>query len=176
MTAANIILVGFMGTGKSAVGRLLAEKMRRQFVDMDALIEERAGKPISRIFAEEDEARFRQMERGLVIELAGRSGLVIAAGGGVVLNPDNIRDFSRTGQVVCLAATPEEILRRVKDAARRPLLAKSADKLAEIRRLLQVRQPRYDAIPHRIDTTGKTVAEVAEDILHERFSKRGTAP
>jgi shikimate kinase len=157
---ASLILVGFMGTGKSAVGKLLAEKLGKKFVDMDEILAARAGKPISRIFAEDGEPRFRAMERELVRELAGQANLVIATGGGVVLNPDNIRDFSRSGQVVCLSAAPAEILRRVGNSTQRPLL-NQPDPAAAIRQLLAKRQPLYDAIPLQVDTTGKTVAEVA---------------
>lgn len=161
---ANIILCGFMGTGKSAVGQRLAEKLKARFVDMDGLIEARAGKPISRIFAEDGEARFRAMERELVRELAQAGNQVIATGGGVVLNPDNIRDFSRSGLVVCLAATPEEILRRVGTSSHRPLL-NQPDPAAAIRELLAKRQALYAAIPAQVDTNGKTVDEAADAVL-----------
>lgn len=160
----NIVLLGFMGTGKTSVGRALAQRLRMTFADMDALIEEREGKSISRIFAEDGEPHFRALERALVSELAAGTGRVIGAGGGVVLNPDNVRDFERTGLAVCLSATPEEILRRVRDDAARPLLA-GGDKLASIVRILEQRRQHYAAIRRRIDTTGLTVAQVVERIL-----------
>ena len=118
----NIVLVGFMGTGKSAVGKQLAATLHYRLVDMDEIIAARAGKPIARIFSDDGEPRFRAMERDLVRELAQQQSLVIAAGGGIVLNPDNIRDFSQSGLVVCLSAAPEEILRRVGNSTHRPLL------------------------------------------------------
>ncbi|MCA1809296.1 MAG: shikimate kinase, partial [Kiritimatiellia bacterium] len=86
----NITLMGFMGTGKSSTGRCLATALMRKFVDMDALIEQREGCPINRIFRERGEASFRELERGLVAELCARRGLVIAAGGGVALDQDNL--------------------------------------------------------------------------------------
>jgi len=162
----NIILVGFMGTGKSAVGKRLVEALHCRFMDMDELIEARAGKPIARIFSDDGEPCFRAMERDLVRELAQQQSLVIAAGGGIVLNPDNIRDFSQSGLVVCLSATPEEILRRVGNSTHRPLL-NQPDPAAAIRNLLARRQPLYDAIPVQVATTGKTVEEVAERIMEE---------
>jgi len=101
----NIILVGFMGTGKTVTGRVLAEQTGLELVDMDSIIEARAGKAISEIFAADGEAAFRAMERELVQELAQRDGLIISTGGGIVLNPDNISDFEKTGLVVCLKAS-----------------------------------------------------------------------
>lgn len=160
----NIILVGFMGTGKSSVGQYLARRLGCRFVDMDTLIESRVGKPITRIFAEDGEASFRNTERTLVQELARQSNQVIAAGGGTVLNPNNIHDFSQSGQVICLSASPEEILARISNSYQRPLL-NQPNPAAAIRKLLTQRQPYYSAIPFQVDTTGKTVQEVAELIM-----------
>ena len=160
----NIALLGFMGTGKSTVAQILAQRLGRSVVEMDATIEQRAGKPISAIFAKEGEPYFRQMERALVQELAAQRGLVISCGGGVVLNPDNVRDLSVTGLVVCLTATPEIILQRVAAAAHRPLL-EGGDKARIILDLLAKRQPLYDAVPHRIDTSRRAPAGIADLIL-----------
>ncbi|MFA5342767.1 MAG: shikimate kinase [Kiritimatiellia bacterium] len=160
----NIILVGFMGTGKTTIGRALADRLKRDFVDMDVELEARAGKPIPRIFAEDGEPVFRRMERDLAVELARRANLIVAAGGGIVLNPGNIRDFSATGRVICLKAAPDEILRRVSGSSRRPLL-EQGDKNERIRNLLKARQPLYDAIPEQVDTTGKNVDEIVAEVL-----------
>ncbi len=162
----NLILAGFMGTGKSVVGKALAERLAWRFVDMDELIVARAGKPITRIFAEDGEPRFRAMERELVRELAQQRNQVVATGGGIVLNPDNLRDFSQAGLVVCLSAAPDEILRRVGNSTQRPLLNQS-DPAAAIRKLLAKRRALYDAIPCQVNTTGLTVAEVVAIILTE---------
>jgi shikimate kinase len=160
----NIVLVGFMGTGKTTAGRLLAEKLHMRFVDMDDMIVEREGKPVARIFAEDGEPHFRRAERRIVVELAGQSGWVVGAGGGVVTNPRNIRDFSRTGHVVCLWAEPETILSRVKHDDQRPLLA-GGDKLRKITELLEKRRPLYEAIPLRVRTDALTLSEVVEEVL-----------
>lgn len=160
----NIVLVGFMGTGKTSVGKLLAVRCGMTFVDMDAVIQQRADKAIPRIFTEDGEPRFRQMERALVQELSTGSGHVIAAGGGVVLNPDNMADFSRTGLVVCLLASPEMIMKRTESDTERPLLA-GEDKMNKIVSLLESRKKFYDSIPHRIDTTGLSVEEVADKVI-----------
>ncbi len=163
--AKNIILVGFMGTGKSVTGQIVASRLHREFIDMDHVIEERAGKKISEIFADEGEARFRALERSLVQELSQRENLVIATGGGVVLNPDNIADFSRTGTVICLHANPDIILKRVSQQQHRPLLEGDDDKARKIRDLLEKREALYKAIPLQIDTDNHTARDSAEEVI-----------
>ncbi len=165
----NIVLMGFMGTGKSTVGRALARKLGMRFLDMDTLLEERARKPIAHIFAEEGEPHFRALERTLSQELSQRQGQVIACGGGVVLNPDNIRCYSKTGLVVCLTATPEVIFKRTAKDRNRPLLEEK-DRLQRILDLLEKRKALYAAIPHQVDTTTLAADQVAESIV-ELFRK-----
>lgn len=160
----NIVLVGFMGTGKTVVGKRIAQRLNMTFLDMDDIIEKRQGKSIPDIFAEDGEPHFRAVERKLVRELSARTGLVIGAGGGIVLDPDNISDYSKTGKVVCLSATPEVILERVAKDTNRPLLA-SDDKMRKILDLLESRQKFYDAIPCQVDTTKLSIEEVANKIL-----------
>lgn len=163
-TDSNIILVGFMGTGKTAVGKKLAEKLNMTFLDMDEVIEQRAGKSIPQIFAEDGEAHFRSLEKALVRELAKKTGLVIGAGGGIVLNPENIHNYSRSGLVVCLSATPQVILERVAKDTNRPLLA-GGDKMKKIRDLLESRRKFYDAIPCQVDTTELNIEQVVDRII-----------
>jgi shikimate kinase/3-dehydroquinate synthase len=112
----NLVLTGFMGTGKTAAGRELARRLGREFVDMDAEIEARAGKPVPRIFAEDGEPTFRQMEAALCAELSARQGLVVATGGGALVDAANRAAMMRTGTVVCLTCDPDEILRRVQSS------------------------------------------------------------
>ncbi len=149
MSKRNIVLVGFMGTGKTVTGRVLAERTGMELVDMDSMIEARQEKPISEIFAQDGEGAFRAMERDLVKELSARSGLIISTGGGIVLNPENIADFEKTGLVVCLTASPETIFQRLESDTTRPLL--SGDKKSQIATLLKKRQPLYAAIAHSIN-------------------------
>jgi len=152
-----------MGTGKTTVGRILAGRLGMDFVDMDVVIEERAGKSISRIFDEDGEAAFRAMERNLVRELSGRRGLVVAAGGGVVLNNDNLKDFAESGTLVCLDADADTILRRVADERHRPLL-EDGEKEARIRDLLSKRRPFYAGVRHHVNTVGLSPEEVADRV------------
>lgn len=160
----NIVLVGFMGTGKSTVGKILAQTLSRTFLDMDAIIEERQGRSIPQIFAQEGEPYFRKLERALVQELAARENLVIAPGGGIVLNAANLADFSKSGLVVCLTASPNSILKRVEHDTNRPLL-QGGDKLQKITDLLNRRRLLYDAIPHQIPTDGLAPDAIAEHVL-----------
>ena len=163
--SSNLVLTGFMGTGKTAAGRELARRLGRPFVDMDAEIEARAGRSIPEIFAGEGEAAFRRLEAALCRELAARQGLVVATGGGaLVQQPAHNREIlAASGPVVCLQATPDEIRRRVAGGQARPLLA--GDPGESIARLLAERAAAYGAIPLQVDTTGLAVDEVASRVL-----------
>jgi shikimate kinase len=163
MNKRNIVLVGFMGAGKTVTGRVLAKRTGMELVDMDSIIEERQGKTIPEIFAQDGEPAFRVLERALVKELSKRSGLIISTGGGIVLNPDNIADFEKNGLVVCLKASPETVFQRLEKDTTRPLL--SGDKKGQISTLLARRKPLYDAITHGIDTDGLTDEQTADPIL-----------
>jgi len=162
--ADNIVITGFMGTGKSSVGRLIAERLGRPFVDMDLLIEKREGRPISEIFAREGEAYFRRLERDLCRELAAQSGLVIATGGGALIDPLNREVMGRSGILFCLNCNPDEILHRLAQAEDRPLLDVE-DRRERIRALLAQRRQAYTKIPYQIETAGRTIADVAEEVM-----------
>jgi len=157
----NLVITGFIATGKTTVGRRVAESMGRAFVDTDSVIEERHG-PIAAIFAGGGEAAFRQMERDLAVELGQRSGLVIATGGGMLLDPEACEALTRSGRVFCLAASPDEIHRRVlADGERRdrPLL-QVEDPRRRIGELLAERSPQYERFT-QVPTDGLTPDEVA---------------
>lgn len=160
----NIALTGFMGTGKSAVGRVVARRLGRKFVDMDNAIVLRAGKPIPRIFSEFGESAFRAIESEVCAELSEQENLVIATGGGALVNADNRRTMMVSGTVVCLNASPDEILRRVGGDDNRPLLS-VPDPRARVAELLNMRRAAYQAIPWQIDTTALSIDEVAEQVI-----------
>ena len=165
MTAAgNLVLTGFMATGKSTVGRLLADRLDLEFMDTDLIIEERHG-PIPEIFETQGEEAFRAMERSLAVELGSRTGLVIATGGGMLLDPNNVDALCRRGRIICLVAGPEEILRRVSadgSLAKRPLLA-GDDPGGRIVELLAERAPGYARFTH-VATDGVEPDEVVEEV------------
>ncbi len=160
----NIILTGFMGTGKTSVGPVVAARLGRRFVSLDDVIAERAAKPIPAIFAEDGEDAFRALEAAVCRELAAPQGLVVATGGGAAIDPANREALAAGGTVICLDAAPEVILRRVGDDAGRPMLA-GGDRLARIRALLAQRADAYAAIPHHLDTGNLTIAAAAERVL-----------
>jgi len=160
----NIILTGFMATGKTSVGRILASQLGYEFVDTDQLIESRIGMTIAELFQEQGEAAFRKMESDLARELADKSGLVIATGGRFMLVGDNANILGKTGRVFCLVATPEEILKRAEiDSNVRPLLQVS-NPLEQIVQLLQERKAGYRQFP-QFGTSGKNPETIAEDLL-----------
>jgi shikimate kinase len=168
----NLLLIGFMGAGKTTIGRLLAEKLGWQFVDTDDLIVERAGKAIPRIFAEDGEAQFRQIETEVIRSLAQRAHHVIALGGGAVKREDNVRWLKSIGPIVYLTASPQELARRIHAMpGARPLIdgegvKKSLTEVEErVRALLAERLPIYErAGDVVIETTGLSPEEVCEAI------------
>ena len=162
----NIALIGFMGTGKTAVGQVLVKKLNRQFVEMDALIEKKAGKTIPEIFSEDGEIAFRELEIEVAKEISRRENLVIACGGGVVLNKINTDRLRETGSTVYLTASPEVILKRVAgEPNQRPLLEVD-DPAKTIKELLEFRKPFYERAADRIiDTSELDISTVAEQII-----------
>jgi shikimate kinase/3-dehydroquinate synthase len=163
MNSRSVVLTGFMGTGKTTVGQLVARLLEREFVDMDAVIEARQGQPISTIFAQHGQATFRQTESALCAELGRRDGLVVAAGGGALVNPLNREQFAQA-LVVCLDATTDAILARLGDVSSRPLLA-GDNPYERIQALLDARRKAYAQIAHHADTTNKTIEQVAEEVV-----------
>lgn len=159
----NIILTGFMATGKTTVGRTLASQLDYDFIDTDELIESRIGMSVAEFFKEKGEAAFREMEADVARELAGKRGLVIATGGRFMLDPGNARALVKTGRVFCLVATPEEILQRAEsDGHVRPLL-QVPNPLEHILELLQQRKRGYGQFPQFV-TSEKSPETVAGDL------------
>lgn len=160
----NIYLVGFMATGKTAVGKELARKKKWQFLDLDELIELRQKRTISDIFAKEGEAYFRRIEKKILQEVSREKKFVIACGGGIVLDKDNIRIMKETGKMICLSATPEVILKRTQSYMHRPLLNVQNPK-EKIEMLLKFRAPFYAQSDYTIDTSNISINEVVAKIL-----------
>ena len=162
----SIALIGFMGTGKTVVGKLLAERLGKEFLELDALIEQKAGKTIPEIFQREGEEAFRQLEIEAAKQVSQRKNVVIACGGGVVLNKINIDRLKQESLLVYLKASPEVILRRTSsDTSERPLL-KADNRALAVKELLRFRKPFYErAADITIDTSKLNVASVIEQII-----------
>lgn len=168
----NIVIIGFMGTGKSTVGSRLAQRLKRQFVDMDREIERIVGMTVSEIFKRYGEIRFRSEEKLMAQKLARESCLVIAAGGGVVLEQGNIDTLSQNGIIICLEATPNEIFERVnRKKGTRPLLKKDL-KLEDIEEMLKARESLYARADYRVSTSGKSPEQVTNEIIEVLMVRR----
>ena len=164
MTRKSVVLTGFMATGKSAVGRLLADALDYEWVDTDALIEERHG-PIYEIFRTDGEEAFRAMEHQIATELAGHQGLVVSTGGRMMLDPEIAVILGSGARVFCLTAEPDEVVRRVadQDGAERPLLSGDSP-AARVAELLAERAAAYRVF-EQVPTDDVTVDEVVQDII-----------
>lgn len=165
----NLVLIGYRATGKTTLARLLAERLGWEWIDADVEIEQRAGKSIAQIFADQGEAAFRDLEAGVIAELCHRPKLVVAAGGGAPLREESRRAMRRDGKVVWLTAKPETILARMSGdattAGRRPNLT-NMPPLEEIVQLLGRREPIYRETAHfSVDTEGKPPAQLVAEIL-----------
>jgi len=162
-----LFVAGFMGTGKSTVGSLLATRLSRTFVDLDERIVEEAQATIAELFVAEGEAGFRKREAEMLARVCKEGGVVVAVGGGAPCFGDNLDKMLAAGVVVGLNATAEEILTRIGDASTRPLLARAIDRPAEIARLTAERGPYYARVDFTVDTTGVAPSQVLGQILKE---------
>lgn len=162
----SIALIGFMGTGKTAVGRALAQKLRKDFIELDAVIEKNAGQSIPEIFRRDGETGFRELEIKAVRDVSVKKNVVIACGGGIVLNTINIDRLKKGCVIICLTAAPSVILKRTaSDRGGRPLL-NVADRAQEIKKLLDFRRPFYTrAADIIVNTSRRTIDGVVDKIL-----------
>ncbi len=169
MQGGNIVLIGFMGTGKSTVGRALAGKLEMDCLDTDAMIEAKMGIAISDIFEKHGEAYFRELERQTVEVISGLSSTVILCGGGVVLNNSNVVNLRKNGKLVLLKAEPETIIARLYEDETRPLL-KGRLNLEGLQEMLKQRNSYYNAAADIVvNTDGKSVDSITAEIISSLF-------
>lgn len=162
---ANIFLVGLMGSGKTTIGRALAKRLNMRFVDADQEIESRTGASITLIFEIEGEASFRQREADVIRDLTQQQGIVLATGGGAILNEQSRRHLRDHGTVVYLRASVNSLVQRTTHDRNRPLL-RTADPRARIEELMQQRAPLYEEVAHITVETGRpNVQSVVQNIL-----------
>lgn len=168
----NLFLTGFMGTGKSSLGRILAERWRRPFLDTDHLIEQHERLPVSAIFEQRGEAAFRELERQCVLEWLPSAGAVIACGGGLVVPAGMAELLRERGVVVCLFAAPETVLRRTMHSTHRPLL-QGEEPLERIRELQRERENAYMRAGAGVLTDGRNFQDLASAIERIYFRAIG---
>lgn len=161
----NIVLIGFMGTGKSSVGLKLSQRLKRKFIDMDREIEKITGMTVSKIFRVHGETRFRSEEKLLAKKLSQKNDLVIATGGGVVLQEENVKALQENGILICLDTSPEDIFERVSRKKKiRPLIKKNFQ-LDDIKNMLAEREQFYSCADYRICTSGKELNAIVEEVV-----------
>jgi len=160
----NIVLVGFMGTGKTVTGKILAKRLGRDFLETDEIIKEREGISIREIFEKKGEGYFRRLEKEVVKETSHKKEIIISAGGGAIIDEENFRNLKKEGMIICLEASPEVILERTKHKTCRPLL-NVPDPKKKIEELLKKRIPYYKKADFCIDTDSLSVDEVVEKIM-----------
>ncbi len=163
--AKNVILTGFMGTGKTSTGKRLASRLGFAFLDLDQYIEEQEGRSIPEIFAGQGEAYFRAAEKKAAAQAAARSNTVIATGGGTVKDPENVACLRRNGVIVCLTADVDTIVARTSRRGQRPVLDKSGDDRRQaVQELLESRRQMYEQADYTVDTSQRSPMEIAEEI------------
>ena len=162
----NVIMVGFMGSGKTAVGRRLAQRLGYVFLDTDHFIETQLGKSINEVFAQEGEAYFRRLESALAGRLSALNNYVVSTGGGMVATPGNMELLRAAGTVVFLDADQEEIIRRLERDTKRPML-KGHELRERVERLLGERRHFYEMAHVQVETKGKTVNRVAGEVIRQ---------
>jgi len=166
----NIVLTGFMGTGKTAVGKILSQRLGFSLVDVDTEIEREQDTTITDIFKRLGEPVFRDIESAIIKKLSSLKNVVLSTGGGAVLRAENMDALRKNGIIVCLTASPEVILRRTSSNKDRPLL-QTDNPLQKINELYTFRKPYYDAADLIIDTDDMSPLQVAEEIIRAIDSK-----
>lgn len=163
----NIVLIGFMGTGKSTISDYLRRTFSMEIVEMDQIISKRQGMSIPDIFETYGEEYFRDLETDLLIEMQSRTNVVISCGGGVPMRERNVAEMKKNGKVVLLTARPETILERVRDNHDRPLLEGNKN-VDFIEKLMEKRRPKYEAAADIvIETDGRSAQEICEELIQK---------
>src|SRR3989338_4223173 len=163
--ARNIVLIGLMGSGKSAIGRTIAKKLGRRFIDTDRYIERKAGKTVAEIFQTDGESAFRNFEKESIKKISQYVGIVIATGGGAIKDPENFAYLKESGWIIALYASPETLYKRIEGKRIRPLLLNQEDPVKKLEEILNERKTMYAQADFQVDTEGKEIDQIAEEII-----------
>ena len=163
--AKNIVLVGLMGSGKSAIGRTIAKKLGRRFIDTDRYIERKAGKTISEVFDQDGESKFRAFEKEVIKKISQYVGIVIATGGGAIKDPENFHYLKESGWIIALYASPATLYKRIEGKRIRPLLLNEEDPVKKLEEIFNERKTMYAQADFRINTEDKEIDQIADEIV-----------
>lgn len=164
--AKNIVLMGLMGSGKSTIGRTIAKKLGRRFIDTDRFIERKTGKTIPEIFEKEGETYFRALEREIIKKLSQYIGIVIATGGGTMKDPENFKCLKESGWIIALYASPETLYKRIEGKRVRPLLSNKDNPVKTLENILHERKNMYAKADFQVDTENKEINQIADEIIN----------
>lgn len=173
--AKNIVLIGLMGSGKSAIGRTIAKKLGRRFIDTDRYIERKFGKIISEIFEKEGEASFRTIEKETIKKISQYIGIVIATGGGAIKDPENFKYLKSSGWIIALYASPETLYKRIEGKRIRPLLLEQEDPVKKLEEIYNERKSMYAMADFQINTENKEINNISDEIINLLDSNKITS-
>ena len=163
--AKNIVLVGLMGSGKSSIGRTIAKKLNRRFIDTDRYIERKAGKTTAEIFNAGGEGEFRIFEKEVIKKISQYVGIVVATGGGALKDPENFRYLKESGWIIALYASPATLYKRIEGKRVRPLLLNEGDPVKKLEEIFNDRKTMYAQADFQVDTEGKEIDQIADEII-----------
>lgn len=163
--AKNIVLTGLMGSGKSAVGRTIAKKLGRRFIDTDRYIERKFGKTIPEIFEKDGEGAFRAFEKEIIKKISQYIGIVIATGGGAIKDPENFKYLKGSGWIITLYASPSTLYQRIEGRRIRPLLTNEEDPVKKLEEIFNERKNMYAQADFQINTENKDINQISDEII-----------
>lgn len=163
--AKNIVLVGLMGSGKSAIGRTIAKRLGRRFIDTDRYIERKAGKTIPEVFNLEGESRFRSLEKEAIKKISQYVGIVISTGGGTIKDPENFHYLKESGWIIALYASPATLYKRIEGKRVRPLLLNEEDPVKKLEEIFNDRKTMYAQADFQINTEEKDIDQIVDEII-----------
>ncbi|MBI3590199.1 MAG: shikimate kinase [Candidatus Melainabacteria bacterium] len=163
--AKNIVLIGLMGSGKSAIGRTIAKKLGRRFIDTDRFIERKFGKTVAEVFDQSGESTFRALEKEIIKKVSQYIGIVIATGGGVIKDLENFKYLKQSGWIIALYASPDTLYKRIAGKRIRPLLLNQEDPVKKLEEISNERKIMYAQADFQVDTENKEINDIADEII-----------